>query len=473
MTSTFRMFCRTLTSFTGLALLAAICAWPAAAQQALQSPQPFAKGDTVCFVGDSITHGGKYQAFVYLFYATRFPDRELKMYNCGISGDSAGGACRRLEWDILVHKPTAATVLLGMNDVGRTLYGKDKTDPKCRTSQEAAIKAYAGNMTKLAEGLQRAGVKVTYLTPTIYEQNADTGTENLFGCNEGLQQCGREAVRIAQQFASPTVDVHAAMNAINNRLQKDDPKFTLVGRDRVHPGDVGHFVIAYTLLKAQRLPAYVSKIAIAADGHAVVEQGNCTVSNLQASPTAVAFDCLARALPYPVAKPAADALRLVPFQAELNQEVLKIDGLAPGEYELRIDEQVVGRYDAPSLKAGVNLAGNPQTPQYQQAEKVAELNSKRHALESGRLRTFAAVQHGFLAQSKVDPQDIAAIKVLLDQRLEKLKGGPYYEYNKSMVNNYLKNKPNEKATIAEIEQAMAEMYRANQPQKHRYVISRK
>ena len=99
-------------------------------------PEPFQKGDTVSIVGDSITHGGRYHAFMYLFYATRFPDREVRLINAGISGDSAIGACRRLEWDILGCKPTAATVMLGMNDIGRTSYGKDKTDDKSRKTQE-------------------------------------------------------------------------------------------------------------------------------------------------------------------------------------------------------------------------------------------------------------------------------------------------------------------------------------------------
>lgn len=445
-------------------------AWALAADRA---PQPFQKGDTVCFIGDSITHGGKYQAFVYLFYATRFPDREIKMFNCGISGDSAAGACRRLEWDILVHKPTAATVLLGMNDVGRTLYGKDKTDDNSRRSQQNAISAYAGNMAKLAEGLKRANVKTTYLTPTIYEQNADTGTENLFGCNEGLQRCGQEAAKIAEKVGCPVIDVHAAMNAVNERMQKEDPTFTLVGRDRVHPGDVGHFVVAYTLLKAQGVPRCVSKIVIAAESGAVKEQANCQVSDLKASSTQVSFECLERALPYPVPKPAADALKLVPFEQELNQQILKIDGLASGDYELRIDGQLVGQYDAASLTSGVNLAANPKTPQYQQAQQVSQLNAKRHSLETGRLRTFALVRHGYLSRSKVDPSDAAAVRELLEQRLEKLRGTPYYGYNKGVIENYLKYRSTEKATIEEVEQAMASMYRVNQPKSHRFVVSRK
>lgn len=49
-------------------------------------PQAFQKGETVCMVGDSITHGGMYHSNLYLFYATRFPTREVRLVNCGISG---------------------------------------------------------------------------------------------------------------------------------------------------------------------------------------------------------------------------------------------------------------------------------------------------------------------------------------------------------------------------------------------------
>jgi endoglucanase len=438
-----------------------------------RTPQPFQKGDTVCFIGDSITHGGKYQAFVYLFYATRFPDRQIKMYNSGISGDSAGGACRRFDWDILPHRPTAATVLLGMNDVGRTLYGRDKTDAKTKQSQKNTIQAYARNMTQLAERLKQANVRATFLTPTIYEQNADVGTENLYGCNDGLANCGREAAQIAKQFGFPTVDMHAAMNAINDREQRRDPKFTLVGRDRVHPGDVGHFVMAYILLKAQQVPKYVAKMHVAADSNTVREAANCRITNLQAGRDKVVFDCLEAALPCPVAKSAADALRLVPFTEELNQEVLQVAGLAPGTYALCIDGQAVGDYDAGALAQGVNLATNAKTPQYQQAEQVAALNAKRLSLESGRLRTFAAVQHGTLSRSKINPNDTAAVEKLFAERLEKMKGSPYYNYNKFMFANYLKYKPLEQETITEVERVMPTMYEAARPTPHRFAIAKK
>jgi hypothetical protein len=44
---------------------------------AVVQAEPFHDGDRWSVVGDSITQNGTYPAWVYLFYATRFPDRKL------------------------------------------------------------------------------------------------------------------------------------------------------------------------------------------------------------------------------------------------------------------------------------------------------------------------------------------------------------------------------------------------------------
>jgi endoglucanase len=108
----------------------------------------FQSGDAVCFVGDSITRRGSYHAQVQLFYATRFPGRTIKYFNCGINGDTASdivGSTYRLHTDILGHQPTVATIMLGMNDIGRKAYeepsrpnaGKKAAQPRQVQRQDA------------------------------------------------------------------------------------------------------------------------------------------------------------------------------------------------------------------------------------------------------------------------------------------------------------------------------------------------
>lgn len=57
----------------------------------LASAAPFKDGDRVVFFGDSITHGGFYGEYVNLFYATRYPERNIWFSNSGWSGATAPG----------------------------------------------------------------------------------------------------------------------------------------------------------------------------------------------------------------------------------------------------------------------------------------------------------------------------------------------------------------------------------------------
>ena len=125
-----------------LALAAALSALP---------PQPFVDGDVVCFLGDSITHGGLYHKDIADFYALRFPDRKIKMINCGIGGDTAGGALGRLDWDVLAHQPTVITIMLGMNDIGHSNY---YSDPENRGHTRGAGLAHqiVGNVSRKNDG---------------------------------------------------------------------------------------------------------------------------------------------------------------------------------------------------------------------------------------------------------------------------------------------------------------------------------
>ncbi len=87
---------------------------------------PFPSGSKVCFIGNSITNNGEYYNDLWMYYATRFPTEQILFYNCGISGDVAGGILKRMDQDILIHQPSHAVMMIGMNDVKRSLYGKSQ-----------------------------------------------------------------------------------------------------------------------------------------------------------------------------------------------------------------------------------------------------------------------------------------------------------------------------------------------------------
>jgi hypothetical protein len=73
-----------------------------------------------------------------------------------------------------------------------------------------------------------------------------------------LALCAGIARVVARDSGAEFVDVHAAMDAANRGRQTVDPTFSITGagqswNDRVHPGSVGHYVIAHSVLTAQGL----------------------------------------------------------------------------------------------------------------------------------------------------------------------------------------------------------------------------
>jgi lysophospholipase L1-like esterase len=438
------------------------------------SPVPaFKKGDSVCFIGDSITHGGLYHGSIMLFYATRFPDARFDLHNCGLSGDSAGGALRRFDHDIAGHRPTAATVMLGMNDVNRGAYGKDKTGEEDRKRQQGPLDGYARNMDELAKRLKSLGCRIIFITPSIYDQTGTQAVENLFGVNDALGKCGEIGRDLAVTYQGSVVDFHGPMTRMNAEQQAKDPSYTLVGADRVHPGEAGHLVMAYLFLKAQGMTPCVSTVEIDAAQGKVIDAERCMVSGLKSENGLVSFDCLAQSLPFPVSDGAKPALALVPFVDELNQEMLSVDGLAAGQYEIVIDGQPVQEISAAELKAGVNLATNVRTPQYQQALAVKALNDKRHTLISQRLRTIAAVWHFTLSQVPgLQPDDLAGAEKIMQENLAKAKAANN-TYGAWQIETYLQYRPKLAEVEQEVQDATDLMWQACLPRPHRYLIRRK
>lgn len=425
-----------------LLLCACLPSWGAPAPQ-------FQDGERWCAIGDSITHGGPYHRYVYLYYATRFPHRKIELFNCGISGDTAGGALRRLEADVLRHKPTVATLMLGMNDVSRSLYEGGADAPDLQQKREYAMATHSANLRKLAERLHAAGCRVVFLTPSIYDETADLPRPNAPGVNGALGYCAEGARRLALEFGAGLVDFHAAMGVLNRRMQQADPHFTLIGADRIHPGEAGHLVMAYLFLKAQEAPAFAAEVRADAGGK----------DHLR-------FTRTEGALPFPVPNGAVLALKLVPFMEELNQERLCVTSLAEGTYKLTIDDEPVGQFSAAELGAGINLAEFPSTPQYKQALAVAALDEKRHDLVK-QLRVIDYVEWK-MGRDIGDPSTFDSVAVAQKQLADpKITGWP-----RDRVKDYLGIKPKQQELRRQLEAVVEEMRRTALPVPHEFALNK-
>ncbi len=373
-------------------------------------------GDSVCFIGDSIT-GGLYISNILLFYATRFPELQFTPHNCGLSGDSAKGAVKRYSWDIAPCKPTLATIMFGMNDVERHLYAKDQTGDDIMKKRQDELDLYAVSMGRLSEDLAKTGYRLIFITPSIYDQTGNQPAENFYGVNGSLVLCSKEDRRLAALHKGGLVDFNGLMGAINTEWQKKDPSFSIVGTDRVHPSDPGHLVMAYAFLKAQDMPSSVAEMSLDTTSGSVSFQKNCEIAVMKSCDGGMSFSCQEKSLPFPVPDDAKKALEMVPFTKDLNREILAVNGLAPGQYDILVDGQLVDTRTAEELKAGVNLSDKKRTPQFKQAVKVHDL-IKKWSNTSQRLRLFVGVRHWIIDRAEPRPQGVEAEKIYIEDLLK-------------------------------------------------------
>ena len=396
----------------------------------------FKDGETVCFLGDSITNGGRYQGMIYDYYLTRFPGWTIRFVNAGRSGDSAGGSMGRLQEDVIDKKPNSVAIMFGMNDVNRGAYVANADANKLK-SQQQALDSYKGNMEKLVGRIrvEAKEPKLYFITPSPFDQTVILDKENKQpGCNDGLGRCADIVRGLAATNNAMVVDFHGPMTALNLEQQKKDPKYTLVGGDRVHPGAPGHLMMAWLFLKTQGAPAIVSKVAVDVAAGRATESINAEVTAIAKKDGGVTFTVLEKALPFPIDPGAKSMLAMIPIEKDLNQELLAVSGLAEGRYAVQIDGVAVGQHTAQELAQGINLGFNEATPQFKQAQGVAKLNEQRRNAEV-QARSLLNTRRWMISHYKINVEDPAALQAHYDSFTDKK------EYNAGMTLNYIKNWP--------------------------------
>ena len=444
-------------------LIAAVCMTYTTAFA--QTVKPFKEGERAVFLGNSITDGGHYHSYIWLYYMTRFPNMPLRILNGGIGGDTAYDMNKRLDGDIFPMKPSVLMVTFGMNDSGYFEYNGDNPKEFGEQKYQESIKNYQ-QMEKRFKDLPDTRIVMVGTSPydeTVHlKENVPFKTKN-----ETIKRIVENQKESAAKKNREFTDLNAPMVALNQQNQQKDPAFTLCGSDRIHPDNDGHMVMAYLFLKAQGFVGKeVAEMEINANKKQAVKAENCTISNIKKNGKDLSFDYLAEALPYPLdtiargwgqKKGQAEATKVIPFMDEMNREVLKVTGLK-GDYKLLIDEEEIGIWSGDDLAKGINLAAESKTPQYQQALTVMHLNEYRWEIERT-FREYAWCQFGFFQQQGLlFANDRKAIEIM-DENVDKnvwLKGRRDM-YSKMMLD------PVREAREQEMEVLINKIYEVNKP----------
>lgn len=441
-----------------------------------QSLKQFKKGERVVFVGNSITDGGHYHSYIWLYYMTHFPARRIDVFNAGIGGDIAMQIHDRMETDVFSHKPTVITLTFGMNDTGYGEYLRDNAKEFADKRVQQSFASYQLIEKKLQN---YTGARKLMIASSPYDETSKIRSRPFIGKNDALLRIAAFQEESAKKNQWEFLDFNRPMVALNLREQKKDTLFTLCGQDRIHPANDGHFVMAYLFLKQQGLAGLkVADIEVDAAATKIIKAGNCQLNNLQKTGSAFSFDYLANSLPYPIdtvsrggsggmsSKKQADALNIIPFMEEFNTELLLVKGLNSGSgYRVKIDSTVIGKWTGAELSGGVNLAAITTTPQYQQALSIMQMNEERWEIER-RLREYAWLHYSILTRKGLlfNDSESTMDSVRLYARRDPFVRGVINTYQKARFPAVRETWKKEVALITD------QIYSMNTPKKRRITI---
>ena len=184
----------------------------------------------IACLGDSVTGvyyhtGGRraYPEMVDLALQQVYPKARITVINAGISGNTTIDALKRLDKDVLDHKPDLVTVMFGLNDMVRV-----------------PVADYQANLKTIIEKCRAVGAEVLLCTPNAVIETSGRPTVRLVEFCTAMKGVGKE-------LDVPVCDCYGAHAA----LRESDPlAWRLVMSDAIHPNMDGHKLNAVAIGRA-------------------------------------------------------------------------------------------------------------------------------------------------------------------------------------------------------------------------------
>ena len=183
----------------------------------------------VC-IGDSITgvyyhSGGRraYSEMLQIALQQLYPQAQISVHNAGISGDTTTGGLKRLDRDVLAHKPHLVTIMFGMNDLVGT-----------------PVDVFKKNLREMITRCQKGGSEVVLCTQNSIVETPQRPCARLAEFTQAIRD-------VAKEGTLGVADCYAAFEAVH---AADAAEWNLLLSDTIHPNMAGHKLFAETLAQA-------------------------------------------------------------------------------------------------------------------------------------------------------------------------------------------------------------------------------
>ncbi len=392
------------------ALLWACLAWSAASL--LAADRALSLGARVAIIGDSITEQKLYSKYMeaYLLACSGVPD--IRVFQFGWGGETAGGFAARLENDLGPFKPTLATTCYGMND------------GQYRPYSDSIGKSYESNMRKVIAGLQRLGVrKIVVGSPgavdtRYFTRNNFAPLSGAEGYNQNLGRLRDIDRKLASELGLLFADVHQPMiEAMSKAKAALGDNYDVCGRDGFHPEPNGHLLMAYAFLRALGCDGNLGEIVVDLNGPATASGGHTVVgggsgkAEIESTRYPFCFDGNTNS--------PAGTRSIVPFcsfNADLNRLTLKVKNLSAVRAKVTWGEES-REFSRMQLEAGVNLAAEFSSTPFDEAfHKVLDAVAAKQNFETLAIKSMISNFRAFSGEAGKDAE-LASAFATVSRRL--------------------------------------------------------
>jgi lysophospholipase L1-like esterase len=197
-------------------------------------------GETIVFLGDSITQAGAgpkgYVTLIREQLDKDHPDAKIQVIGAGISGNKVPDLQGRLDKDVLGRSPSLVVIYIGINDVWH-----GEKDPAKGTTPEK----FEAGLKEIIKKCKDSGSKVMLCTPSVIGEKAD-GSNNL---DKKLDEYSEISRKVAKETDVHLCDLRKAFLTYEKEHNPENKESGLLTSDRVHLNEAGNKFVAETMLK--------------------------------------------------------------------------------------------------------------------------------------------------------------------------------------------------------------------------------
>ena len=204
-------------------------------------------GETILFIGDSITDCGRMGAnrplgdgYVKMFRdfaVSREPAKRIAIINKGISGNTIVDLRNRWTDDVLRHKPDWLSIKIGINDLHRTLANTPQA-----VSPELFARSYDEILARTTKALPKC--RILLIDPFYISTDRSSGSPRAQVLDR-LPRYVSIVHRMSRKYRTRLLQTHAIFQRLLKHHESD-----LYCPEPVHPNFTGHLIIAEAVYEA-------------------------------------------------------------------------------------------------------------------------------------------------------------------------------------------------------------------------------